>query len=358
MNRRYSQASELERTFPNKALELYRVLEKENTRFHLDIVLVGIIGSAIGFIVAYYSHHPLTRLVLFLYGRYFKEFRKKGIPGFEVQEVETFSILIIWSIITSISLAIRVLPASMRARLKVREKWGVGDLISWTPIVFIIVIASYLIILAVGLMGGVTNVLTDFLGRFSTGKVGEVIKVLLSLGLLELFINPVERLRLRRREIRFGFLMAGLLILMFAYGFIEGVVASACIGAVISFYCARIDKEPVLANLLKIGQSRCLIRLGRNFEASFLLSKDLNPLGITRPINCLADTVCSLAVFIKHKAKNRPWTENYLDEECAVELLKARNLARAPDHHEYISLFEDSIRRTEELAKEMRMIDR
>ena len=66
----YRQASDLEETDPEKALEIYNKLEHENLDFRQNILLLGIIGFSIGFVIAFFvvqsiaSHKYITPLAI------------------------------------------------------------------------------------------------------------------------------------------------------------------------------------------------------------------------------------------------------------------------------------------------------
>ena len=312
--RLYNYALELEEENPGKALEIYEKIEKENRELHLSILLAGISFPILAYLTTLFAMKYITDyqvivtlLILVMIGYipsfliYTIKFDKKEKGYFKASPREITGILaaglvtgILEIIGDQIELAIMAVWALIPALAIEILIMLTIHFLTGTPLLETLPIP---IIGAIGL----TCFIIIFLVHMSEValKSGFNYNPLMYLLAYTLeFIYPTESTRLGLIKEMASDILAGLKVHLdevigylasMAIGLVlvgsgpleifyedirQGILANTIAGSLFALsLTGRLEKDPILANLSRLGKIRCLIRLGKETEAAHQLSK-------------------------------------------------------------------------------------
>ena len=284
----YRQASYLEETDPGKALKIYDKLEHENLEFHKYILLFGIIGFSIGFIIAFFvrqyitSHRDIVATAIWygigfttIFGLY-SAARIKMEPLTKLQVKKLKYQFLTLPVLAFLSPFLQLLELGLFIFIT----------IVFGEIIFGILGFIYHIVSGVPFISPLSLPNMPIYIYFPVFLISFII-VFLTLVVFDAIIPSKISLKLilrvmkiRMREVLPMLILFFSIILIFLGkypdnlfydNFITGLVISVIIGTVFGFVMAYIERDHRLGNLYRIAKARCLIRMDRDFETNFLL---------------------------------------------------------------------------------------
>lgn len=298
----FNRASRLEETKPEEALVLYGQLEKENTDFHRDVLLVAVVcpilASAAAYLVwraADVEHEGLITLaiigglgflpgmLLFQHHLLQKGFEcPSGLGGWLGRLFVGALTTLVVLFATQFAFIIHVLITGVAAFALLIPLSFIVHLVAGTPFSpelnelprFLLLLVFVPILLFV--------MAEDF------AEVGPIPTFPLRLFLGDVYAG----VRLNwQKVLRFGAAL-GIAVVLVASGpaallhehLYETLAASGAAGALLGISLARLEGDLVVADLIRLGQARCLVALGRRAEARFRVRKILRDDDSRRPL--------------------------------------------------------------------------
>ena len=385
MNREsYRQASDLEETNPGKALKIYDKLEHENLEFRKYILLFGIIGFSVGFIIAFFarqyivSHKYIAPLAIWYgigfittFGLYYAaRIKREPLTKSEVKKLKyqflTVPVLAVLApFLQLLELCLYIFITVVFAEIIFGILGFIYHIVSGVPFISPLLLPDMPIYIYFPVIS-ISFIIVFLILVVFDASIPSKISVKLILRVMKLKMREVLSMLILFFSIILIFL-GKYPANIFYDNFITGLVMSVIIGTVLGFAMAYIEKNHILGNLYRIAKSRCLIRMDRDFETNFLLKDVLlkpNPFtggylaSTDQSIEYLAKTVSLIQERRELKQRKtlfmllpgpRIWIRPHRIFE--KDIMGAIDIVRTSIcDNEYREILSDNIQRTENLA--------
>lgn len=343
----YRQASRIENKHPEKALKIYRKLERDNLEMRRDVLLIGTIFPLIGFLAAFFIIQSLAY--------------QADVVRVVIWCVVGFTPVVLYSLI-------RKNPAkwSSRGYIFTTRDMFIYPLIAFCQLFLMCLLAAilaFVLLLIMSFNVGFDGLLTVGFWWFpSFPPWGDdtpyfILWPILIVSFIFSFIYLSTEIPLARifsirsillavksnfKAILFWILPILLALILvggftgfFYDNFTHGAILSLIMGITFGFILAPVEREKFIAELYRIAKIRCLMRMHRNFEAEFLLTtkKDV----MRGKVDASNRTIWYLTCALLHTVKKT-------QREDALECIN-KAFSSLPDN-EYRETLSDSIRKT------------
>ena len=350
----YRRASDSEDTSAEEALGVYKKLEHENSEFYTSILLAAIIFPTVASVIAFLvsqsisSHRTIATVLILcgigflppslMFGAKLVEKRERcmgvatGLLELAIMVVYLPIIVIfadiislaIMSFIAAIITAIILTPVSLVIHILTGAPFLWPTELPthvYLPIFLVCFVAIFLFAMSnvpLRPIFPVKRILMEIpVGlKVNSSKILEFIASL-ALGLALIGSGPLGILY---EDIRIG------------------VIANGFSGALLGLSFARLESDPVLGNLYRIARARCLMRLGREAEASYRLSSVLAAGNLFLP-----EATKKLAIALWSVIHDPQVVEKYINE--------AAKCVSSDDMH--VEIYLDNIQKTRRLVAYM-----
>ena len=281
----YKQASRIENAHPEKALQIYRKLERDNLEIRRDVLLIGTICPLIGFLTAFLIIQSLAyqadvvRVVIWCVIGFtpivFYDLKKekhakwssKGISfttGYMtfllpfVGLIQLFIMCFLAAIIALVLLVIMSFNVALGDLLRSGYWWfptlwtwgrDIPDYVLW-PTLIISFVFSFIY----------------FSTEIPLERIFSIRSILLAIK------SNLKAILLWLLPILLALILGGGYIGFLFDNVTHGIILSLVTGITLGITLAPVERDEFISKLYRIAKIRCLIRIHRNFEAEFLLT--------------------------------------------------------------------------------------
>lgn len=350
----YRQASDAEDTSPEQALQTYKKLERENSEFHTSILLAAIICPIVASVIAFFVSHSIsghrtiaTILIvggigflppLLMFGAKLVEKRKRHIgvtTGLLEWAITAVGSPIILMFADIIFLGILFFVAGIITLVILTPLSLVNHLLTGAPFLWPTELPTH-VYLPIFLVCFVAIFLFA-MSNVPLRPIFPVKRILMEIP-VGLKVNSSKILEFIA-SLALGLALIGSGPLGILYEDIRiGVIANGFSGALLGLSFARLESDPVLGNLYRIARARCLMRLGREAEASYRLSSVLAAGNLFLP-----EATKKLAIALWSVIHDPQVVEKYINE--------AAKCVSSDDMH--VEIYLDNIQKTRRLVAYM-----
>ena len=281
----YKQASRIENAHPEKALRVYRKLERDNLEARWDVLLIVTISPLIGFLTAFFIGQSLAyqgdavKVVIWcaigfapvvLYGLQKDKLAKRSFKGISLTTgfmifllpfvglIQLFIMCFLAAIIALVLLVIMSFNVALGELLRSGYWWfptlwtwgrDIPDYVLW-PTLIISFVFSFIY----------------FSTKIPLERIFSIRSILLAIK------SNLKAILFWLLPILLALMLGGGYIGFFFDNVTHGVILNLVTGITLGITFALVERDEFISKLYQIVKIRCLIRMHRNFEAEFLLT--------------------------------------------------------------------------------------